>query len=142
MEASQTPNQSLSTGRQHEKSRVLTKAFLNAGELMGLTNKELAAIVGVSAPTISRMTAPASYIDPATKHGELAMLLIRLFRSLDAIVGGSHEASKAWLDADNTYFDAPPRSLLSSATGLIRVVEYLDAMRAKNLNDALGVIVF
>lgn len=58
------------------------------------------------------------------------MLLVRLFRSLDSITGGSKEAAKTWLNSENSAFAGrKPAELIETAEGLVRVVAYLDASR-------------
>jgi uncharacterized protein (DUF2384 family) len=109
---------------------VLTKATLRAAEVLGVPQRMLAEIIGVSASTISR--ARATPIDPDSKAGELARLWIRVFRSLDAIVGSNDAAARAWLESPNVAFGgARPLDRLRSAEGLIHVLHYLDSARAR-----------
>ena len=63
---------------------VATKATLRAAERLGLSNKVLAAVVGVSEATVSRMGAGTYQLSPGDKSFELGLLFVRLFRSLDA----------------------------------------------------------
>jgi DNA-binding XRE family transcriptional regulator len=76
-----------STQRQPDPSAVVAKAALAAAERLGLTSRHLAQVVGVSEATVSRLNSGRG-IDPASKEGELALMFVRLFRSLDALVGG------------------------------------------------------
>ena len=109
---------------------VLTKAALRAAEVLGVPQRTLAEIIGVSASTISR--ARATPIDPDSKAGELARLWVRVFRALDAIVGSNDAAARAWLESPNAAFgDARPLDRLRSAEGLIHVLHYLDSARAR-----------
>ncbi|MET0204912.1 MAG: MbcA/ParS/Xre antitoxin family protein, partial [Casimicrobiaceae bacterium] len=64
------------------------------------------------------------------KEWELAVLLVRLFRSLDALWGHG-DAARAWLDSENTALGAAPADLLPSVAGLVRVVTYLDNARGR-----------
>ena len=57
-----------------------------------------------------------------------ALLFVRLFRSLDSIVGEEGTA-RAWLNSDNKGLNARPIELISQTEGLVRVVHYLDASR-------------
>lgn len=109
---------------------VLTRAALRAAERLGLAQKDLAVLLGVSASTVSRFTQRP--LDPRSKEGELAVLFVRLYRSLDALVGGQDEAARSWMNSDNTHLGAPPARLVQTVTGLVHVLEYLDAMRGKN----------
>jgi len=109
---------------------VLTRAALRAAERLGLAQKDLATLLGVSASTVSRFAQRP--LDPRTKEGELAVLFVRLYRSLDALVGGQDEAARSWMHADNHHLGAPPARLVQTVTGLVHVLEYLDAVRGKN----------
>ena len=110
---------------------VLTKAVLRAAAFLGLTQKELAGLLGLSEASVSRMHAGRYLLDPArAKEWELARLFVRLFRSLDALWGHGEEA-RAWLVAPNVALAAAPRELLTSIEGLVRVVDYLDAARGQ-----------
>ncbi|WP_298494426.1 MbcA/ParS/Xre antitoxin family protein [uncultured Maritimibacter sp.] len=113
-----------------DRGAVLTKALLNASGRLGLTGARLAEVIGVSGPTVSRMSKGAWVLEEGTKPFELAALFLRLFRSLDAITGGDERVAKAWLQAENTVFGAAPAQTILSVEGLVRVTQYLDARRA------------
>lgn len=115
---------------QPDRGPVLTKAVLNAADRLGLSKADLARVIGVSAPTVTRMHAGAYTLDPASKPYDLSALLVRVYRSLDAITGGDAGVARAWLQAHNTALDATPARALRSVTGLTRVLAYLDARRA------------
>jgi hypothetical protein len=109
---------------------VLSKAALRAAGLLGLSSRSLARILGVSEASVSRLAAGARTIDPASKEGELALLLVRVYRSLDALVGTDAAQRRAWLESHNDALNGKPVDLLQRADGLVHVVAYLDAMRA------------
>lgn len=111
-----------------DAGEVLTKAVLRATERLALPRGELARVVGVSAASVSRL-GRSRVVDPDTKEGELALLLLRVFRSLDALVGGDEAALRAWFHAHNHHLGGVPAELVRSAAGLVHVAEYLDAMR-------------
>ncbi|HVC11317.1 MAG TPA: MbcA/ParS/Xre antitoxin family protein, partial [Burkholderiales bacterium] len=64
------------------------------------------------------------------KEWELGSLLVRVFRSLDSIVG-SDEQARQWLRGKNLALGERPLDLLPKAEGLIRVLHYLDAARGR-----------
>ncbi|WP_113260086.1 MbcA/ParS/Xre antitoxin family protein [Agrobacterium cavarae] len=113
-----------------QEGRVITKAALAASERLGLTAARLSDILGISAPTVSRMKREDFCLEPGSKPFELAVLLIRVFRSLDAIVGGDDAVSRAWLQNHNDALAGVPAEKLTSITGLLDVLSYLDARRA------------
>ena len=110
---------------------ILTKAFVRAGEALGLTQQALASVVGLSPATVSRMAAGKYVLDPGSKHWELAALLVRLYRGLDAIMAGDETAVQAWLFNPNTDLRAVPATLITRIPGLNTVVSYVDASRAR-----------
>ena len=109
---------------------VVTKAAVRAADRLALSNRLLAEVLGVSEATVSRMGAGTYRLAPASKPFELAVLFVRLFRSLDAIVGGDAAVARAWLRNENTVLGATPLSLIASVSGLVNVVAYLDTRRA------------
>lgn len=113
-----------------ERGLVLTKATLRAAERLGLSARQLARIVGVSEPTVSRMKRGEALLEDGSKPFELAALLVRAFRSLDAITGGDEAVARAWMAAPNLALGAPPAQRIASVQGLVDVVTYLDTRRA------------
>jgi hypothetical protein len=110
--------------------QTLTGAVLRASEILGVPQAELAAILGLSAATVSRMAAGRYLLQPGRKEWQLAALFVRLFRSLDSITGGRDDLSRAWLHSHNRVLSGVPASLLGDVESLVRVVQYLDASRA------------
>lgn len=120
-----------STDVHHEKEKVLTKALIHLCEFYGFSGKELSTFIGVSEATITRLHQGKKFISPDSKEGELALLLIRIYRSLNALVGNHHEKAKAWLHSQNHYFNNKPIESMKTIPGLVSVLNYLDAMRGK-----------
>lgn len=109
---------------------VLAKAVVRAATRLGLAQGELARVLGVSAASVSRLWSGGRALSPATAEGRLALLFVRLFRSLDALLGGDEARSRAWLDAPNAHLAGrAPRELVATTEGLVHVADYLDAMR-------------
>ena len=109
---------------------VLTRAVLAAARMLGLRNRDMAMVIGASEASISRLAA-GRVIEPNTKEGELALLFLRLFRSLDALVGGEESKARAWLRADNSHLGGIPAEQIRRVEGLVDVVQYLDSMRGR-----------
>lgn len=109
---------------------VLAKACIRAAGMLGLSGAALAQVLGLSEASISRLMSGQRGINPSSKEGELAALLIRLFRSLDALVGNDNHKRQLWFDTHNHALNGTPRQLIASAQGLVLTVAYLDGMRA------------
>lgn len=113
-----------------DPAAVLAKAVLAAAERLGLRNRQLAAVIGSSEASVSRLRFTRG-LDPEGKEGELALLFLRAYRSLDALVGGDDEKARAWLTADNDHLRGVPAERIRTVEGLVDVVQYLDAMRGR-----------
>jgi uncharacterized protein (DUF2384 family) len=109
---------------------VVSKATLRAATQLGMTNKVLANVVGLSEATISRMRSGEYELQPDQKAYKLAVLFVRLYRSLDAIVGGDEVSAEAWLRNRNIALGDVPLTLIQTVPGLVNVIQYLDARRA------------
>jgi antitoxin Xre/MbcA/ParS-like protein len=109
---------------------VVTKAVLRAAGRLGISNKVLGRIIGLSDASVSRMGSGAYALAPGDKPFELAVLVLRLFRSLDAITNGDEAVARVWLENENPALDGQPLALIQSVQGLVHVVGYLDARRA------------
>jgi transcriptional regulator with XRE-family HTH domain len=113
------------------EAATLTKAVVRAADFLGISQSVLADVLGVSGATISRLVGGAYFLQPTRKREwEFALLFVRLYRSLDAIVGNDRDA-RIWLRNPNQALGATPLTMVRNAEGLIRVLHYLDANRGR-----------
>ena len=105
---------------------VLTSALVKAGKELGLTQAEVGSIVGRDRTALSR-----GALEPGSKSGELALLVIRAYRALFVLVGGEPRQMKHCMHTLNLHVVCVPGELVRSVAGLVRVVEYLDAIRGR-----------
>ncbi len=111
-----------------EPGRVVAKAAFNAAHELGLSQRALAQAIGVSEATVSRMKGGGFVLQG--KPFELATCVIRIFRSLDAIAEADPDTMRGWMGNHNRDLNGIPREMIVQATGLIAVMNYLDAARA------------
>lgn len=110
---------------------TLSKAVVRAADFLGLNQSELARVLGISKATASRLAAGRYLLDPRrAKEWELALLFVRMFRSLDAVLGHG-ESAHTWLRGPNLALGRAPADEIATAEGLVRVVQYLDAARGR-----------
>ncbi|MGI4813093.1 MAG: antitoxin Xre/MbcA/ParS toxin-binding domain-containing protein [Janthinobacterium lividum] len=123
-------------GTQHLEAQpvaaaTLSKAVVRAASALKINQSTLAEVLGVSAPTVSRLVAGKYQIEAARgKEWQMALLFVRMFRSLDAIVGSAANA-QTWLNGENLALNSRPIDLIRSVQGLVSVVEYLDLYRGR-----------
>ncbi len=113
-----------------DKKVVLAKAVLNAAEQLDLKQVQLAAILGVHRTAISRLKNNPE-LDPASKQGELALLLIRLSRALYALTGGDTDWMRHFMNTSNRVTGGVPVEQIESVSGLVSVLQFVDAIRGK-----------
>ena len=111
--------------RSPDPRATLSKALGRAGKELGLSQSQIARVIGRDRSALHRG------VDPDSKPGELAVLLIRIYRDLFALVGGDRETMRHWMKTPNRHLGDRPAELIGTVAGLVQVVEYLDAMRGK-----------
>ncbi len=119
------------TAQQLARPTVLTAAVARIAHFWGLSNAKLGAILGVSPATASRLKAGQTQLDPASKAFEAGQFLLRLFRSLDALLGSDDAAAKRWLATENLELGSKPLDRVDTMRGLIEVCDYVDFYRAR-----------
>ena len=119
------------SGTTPDEAAVLSKSVTRVELLLGLKQKQVSEALGLSGPTASRLFAGRYRLSRTrAKEWELGVLFVRLFRSLDAL-WGHEESARSWLKSYNTGLGATPVELLRTASGLVRVVDYLDNARGR-----------
>ncbi len=112
------------------EAAVLTEAVIRAADQLGVSARSLSSVLGVSEATVSRMRRKDFLLERGTKPFELGVLFVRLFRSLDAIVGGDQTVARSWIRNANTALDGRPLEKIATISGLIDAIAYLDSRRA------------
>lgn len=118
--------------QQVDHTMVLGQAVQRVAIGLGLTGRTVAQTVGYSEATVSRIWQGERGIDPNSKEGQLALMLVRVFRSLDALVGGDDAKRQTWMHTHNSALVGVPATLILTPEGLGRTLAYLDGMRAPN----------
>jgi uncharacterized protein (DUF2384 family) len=108
------------------ENAVLNKAFIRAGEGLGLDDTDLSAILGGQVSTARN---GHELLEHSTEARSRAMLLVELYQSLLAVAGNEQNA-KVWLSSMNRGLSGRPRDLIACRTGLEQVVQYLASTRS------------
>ena len=109
---------------------LLSKATWRAARQLGLSGAALSRVIGLSEATVSRLGRGEWDVAPQSKEGQLAALVVRLFRSLDEIVGNDAAKVAAWMGSYHRALNGIPRELIESPQGLVMTLQYVDTMRA------------
>src|SRR5687767_14400720 len=92
---------------------VLAKATMAAAKRLGLSNRDLAGVLGTSEASISRLSRDRP-LRAGRGDAELAALFVRLYRSLDALTGGDEAQARAWFTTHNHHLGAIPAERVQS----------------------------
>ena len=109
---------------------VLTNAVIRASNLLGLNDQQLSNIIDVSPQNLADIKVGQRLLKDGSSSFRLATLLIRVFRSVDAISGGDVSVIKKWMKSQNTKLNGSPIEIITKKEGLENVVSYLDSRRA------------
>ena len=112
-----------------EADRVLTTAFVRAAAMLHVNQATQAKIIGVSPSTISRLDRNTLKAD--SKTGELALLFLRVARSVLAYLGNNAEPARQWLHGRHEVLNGKPIELMQTTEGLVNVADYMDAVRGR-----------
>ncbi len=116
------------TVSEESKDSVVTKALMNVGRDLNISPDVLASIVGKNRSSLYRPTG----IKANSKSGELALVMIRCYRALFALMGGNYAAMQHWFNTYNNHTGGVPIEQAQKLEGLMSVSRYLDAIRGKN----------
>lgn len=114
-----------------QAAAVLAKATVRAAEVLKLTGQQLASILGVSEASVSRMRGSAARLAPASNEGQRAVLFLRSFRLVEALLGGNLEQCRAWFRGTNLALRAVPLELMTTIVGMVQVEAYLQGMASQ-----------
>lgn len=115
------------------ENAVLGKAFIRAGEGLGLDDADLAAVLDEHVSNVLLLRRGHELLRPGTESWSRALLLVELYQSLFAVAGNEQNA-KIWLSSENRGLSGRPRDLIARQTGLEQVVEYLLLAQPFNLS--------
>jgi len=109
------------TREQPDPAMVLSKAVLNAARQLTLRQGELGRVLGVHRSAITRLKKNLD-LQPDSKQGELALLLIRTARALFALAGGDEVWIRHFMRSPNRLTGGIPAEQVQTVQGLVRVL--------------------
>jgi hypothetical protein len=111
-----------------DRSAALSQAVVETARRLALSPTEMAEIVGVSQPIASRLLQGDYSLRESGNEWDLSVQLIRLSRSLLALVGEDDMLARGWLRSTNSAFSGQqPIDVIKRIDGLLHACEYLDA---------------
>ena len=116
--------------QQTSSKAVLGKAVLRAAEHLHLSQSQLARVLGMDVVAITQLQNQTE-IDPNSKQGKLALLLIRLYQALYTLTGGDREWIDHFLASENRVTGGIPANQIETMDGLISILNFIESIRAK-----------
>jgi len=89
------------TKKTPDEKIVLSKAYGNAAKALGMNTTTAAQVIGMNSATLNRG------LNPKQKNGELALMMIRCYRSLSALMGDNSDHMRHWFNSYNIHLNAP-----------------------------------
>lgn len=109
-------------------SAVLAKALLNAGDQLGLSQTELAGVMGLHRTAISRLKR-RPLLDPESKQGELAVMIINIHQALHALTDGNAQWMQHFMRSPNSLTGETPVYQIQKVAGLLNVQHCVEALQ-------------
>ena len=106
---------------------VLAEAILNTADLLGLSQTQLAAVMGLDLTSMNQIEFSA-VLEPTSSQGKTGLLLIRLYQSLSTLTGGDSEWIDYFMNAFNTATDGVPIQQIQTRKGLEKVLTVVEAL--------------
>ena len=106
---------------------VLAEAILNTADLLGLSQTQLATVMGLDLASINTLEFSA-VLEPTSAHGEAGLLLIRLYQNLSSLTGGDSEWIDYFMNAFNTATDGVPIQQIQTREGLEKVLMVVESL--------------
>lgn len=110
-----------------KQKKVLAKAVLSSAKQLGLTQDQLVIVLNLD--SVKNLT--SLELDPTSKQGEIALTLIRITTSLDALAGGDTTWMQHFMKSSNKLTNGIPVEQIQNAQGLFSVLQLLEGLRAK-----------
>ena len=106
---------------------VLAEAVLKTADLLGLSQTQLATVMGLDLMSMNQIEFSA-VLEAASPQGEYGLLLIRLYQSLSALTGGDSKWIDYFMNAFNTATDGVPTQQIQTREGLEKVLTVVEAL--------------
>lgn len=107
--------------------RRLTQSVLQATDLLGFYQAELARMLSLCCGDIGQLAAGRQVLVPGSTAARHARLFIRLYRALYLLHHGDGAAMHHWLRRPQAALDGIPHRLMIDENRLCDVVRYLEA---------------
>ncbi|WDE16117.1 MbcA/ParS/Xre antitoxin family protein [Acinetobacter schindleri] len=108
-----------------KQKNVLAKAVLSSAKQLGLTQDQLAIVLNLdSVETLNSLE-----LDPDSSQGELAIILIRIAISLDALTGGEAKWMQDFMKSPNKLTKGIPIEQIQTTEGLATVLNVVEGLR-------------
>ena len=108
-----------------KQKKGLAKAVLSSAKQLGLTQEQLAIVLNLD----SMETLNSLELDPDSSQGELAIILIRIAISLDALTGGETKWMQHFMKSPSKLTKGIPIEQIQTTEGLTTVLNVTEGLR-------------
>jgi len=111
--------------QQIDRSRVLAKAAWKAAEQLGLKPEQFLRILHLEG--IDGKFSELQTLDPNSQSGEIAIIVIRIYRAVYSLNGGDIKWMHHFLNSPNSLTGGVPIEQMESMNGLLSVLKAVEA---------------
>ncbi|WHR58746.1 antitoxin Xre-like helix-turn-helix domain-containing protein [Acinetobacter haemolyticus] len=113
-----------------EKKAILGKAVFNAATQLGIDEAKLAAILDINYSALISLK-NKQLLDPKSKQGKQALLLIQMVKNLNNLAGGDPQIIHHFMNTPNSMTKGVPLQQLDTPHGLKIVSICINIMSKK-----------
>jgi len=110
------------------KSIILTEASWKAAENLGLKPEQFLKILHLQCVDMN-LSETTIVLDPDSKQGEIALILIRIYKAIFNLSGGDIEWIHHFLNSPNLLTGGIPIEQLESMSGLLSVLKTVESLQ-------------
>ena len=111
--------------QQIDRSRLLAKASWKAAEQLGMKPEQFLRILHLEG--IEDKFSDLQTLDPNSQSGEIAIILIRIYRAVYSLNGGDIQWMHHFLNSPNLLTGGVPIEQMESMNGLLAVLKAVEA---------------
>lgn len=112
------------------RKAILAEAFFKVSKILDIEQSYLEGILGLSHSAITNLKVSGE-LDPYSKSGQKALLLIHIFKLLHVLSGGDEELMKSFMYTYNFETNDIPIRQVQSEEGMIKVRNFLEFLISK-----------
>lgn len=93
---------------------------------MGLTDGQAAQALGLTERQINLLHSGRRYLRAESKAGEIALMIVRIYRAVDALVGSDEATRRRWMANHHQELQCSPQQTITTVVALVNTLDCLE----------------